>query len=192
VIPPSPVTVPLPLMKPPPAAAPAPAAAPKEKAVPPAAAAPAARPRLPAPPPPQLLARLLAAGLLVAVAAYCLPGPWQIFLPFPWHAGLREAFHTERRAGIFLQIDRAARTFFLLEGRFPESLAELEQAGLLPRSEVVDARGGKLDYSATATSFSLQAPGGASRTVGIGGNFLLDPEFQARVVREEPPLVLLD
>jgi hypothetical protein len=142
--------------------------------------------------PPPWLARLLATALLVTVAVYCLLGPWQVFLPFPWHADLRQAFDTERQAGIFLQVDRAARTFFLLEGRFPESLSELEQAGLLPRDEVVAAQGGELGYSATATSFSLQAPGGVSRTEGIGGNFLLDPEFQARAAREEPPLVLLD
>ena len=187
VVPPSPVTVPLPVMEPrveePPAPAP-PVAKPEP------APAPMRERQRTAPPP--WLARLLAAGLLLAAAFYCLPAPWRIFLPFPWHADLRQAFDTERQAGIFLQVDRAARTFFLLEGRFPESLAELEQAGLLPRREVIAARGGELGYSATATSFSLQAPGGASRTEGIGGNFLLDPEFQARAAREEPPLVLLD
>ena len=126
------------------------------------------------------------------LAAYCVFGPGRLFLPFPWHADLRQAFDAERQTGIFLQVDRAARTFFLLEGRFPESLAELDQAGLLPRDQVIDARGGELSYSATATSFGLQAPAGASHTVGIGGNFLLDPEFQDRAAREEAPLVLLD
>ncbi len=182
--PPSPVTVPLPVIEPqseeppPPVAKPAPAPLPIRE-----------RQRIG---PPPWLARLLAAGLLVAAAVYCLPAPWRIYLPFPWHADLRQAFDTERQAGIFLQVDRAARTFFLLEGRFPESLAELEQVGLLPRRGLFAARGGELGYSATATSFSLQAPAGASRTEGIGGNFLLDPEFQARAAREEPPLVLLD
>ena len=135
---------------------------------------------------------MLAGGLLVAVAAYCLAGPWKLFLPFPWQSDLRQAFDTERRAGVYLQLDRAARTFFLLEGRFPESLAELEQAGLLAPEAVTDAAGGELGYSATATSFSLQASGGVSRTEGIAGNFLLDPEFQERAAREQPPLVLLD
>ena len=186
-VPPSPVTVPLPVM--PPAVAEEP---------PPSSPEPAPRPAPPvrapkqADVPPAWLARVLAVGLVAAVAVYCLPSPGRIFLPFPWHADLRQAFDTERQMGTSLQVDRAARTFFLLEGRFPESLAELEQAGLLARSEVVDARGRELVYSATPTSFSLQVPGGASRTVGIGGNFLLDPEFTARAAREEPPLVLLD
>ena len=184
-VPPSPVTVPLPVMEPPVAEEPpleppapkpaAPVYAPKQAAAPPA-----------------WLARALAVGLLVAVAVYCLPSPGRIFLPFPWHADLRKAFDAERHMGTSLQVDQAARTFFLLEGRFPESLGELEQAGLLAHGEVADARGWELVYSATATSFSLQAPGDASRTVGIGGNFLLDPEFTVRTTREEPPLVLLD
>ncbi|MFQ5350258.1 MAG: hypothetical protein ACE5EG_07445, partial [Thermoanaerobaculia bacterium] len=188
--PPAPVTVPLPVMAPaeeeegPPPPPPPPVAKPEP--------APRPVPAKPAGVPPPWLARLLAAGLLLVVAIYCLPGSWQLFLPFPWHADLRQAFDTERQAGIFLQVDRAARTFFLLEGRFPESLDELAGAGILPRAEVVDAGGLELGYSSTATSFSLQARGGASRTEGIGGNFLLDPEFQARATREEPPLVLLD
>lgn len=187
-VPPSPVTVPLPVMDPPiveeqPAPSP-----------PPVQPTPAPRPQRKsrAAAPPAWLARMLAAGLLVAVAVYCLPGPWRVFLPFPWHADLREAFDTERRAGVFLKVDRAARTFFLLEGRFPENLAELEEMSLLQRGDVAEAHGGELSYSTTATSFSLQYPGGASLTEGIGGNFLLDPEFQERAVRDEPPLVLLD
>jgi hypothetical protein len=189
MVPPAPATVQLPVIEPkteePPAPAPVPPAAP------PPASPRTARPRRFAPPPPWL-ARLLAIGLLVAIAISCLAAPWQLFLPFPWEADLRQAFDLERQKGIFLQVDRAARTFFLLEGRFPETLAELEQAGLLGSGEVVDARGRALEYSATSTSFGLQAPTGASRTEGIGGNFLLDPEFQARAGRDEPPLVLLD
>ncbi len=185
-VPPSPVTVPLPVMEPAVAEEPPPAPPPSPEPAPPVWA-----PRQAAAPP-AWLARALAVGLLAAVAVYCLPSPGRIFLPFPWHADLRQAFDTERHMGTSLQVDRAARTFFLLEGRFPESLGELEQAGLLARGEVANARGWGLVYSATATSFSLQAPEGASRTVGIGGNFLLDPEFTARAAREEPPLVLLD
>jgi hypothetical protein len=184
---PSPITVPLPLATPrveeepegpPPVAEPKPAWPATEKR--------------PTAEPPRWLAHLLAVGMLVAVAAYCLPGPWRLLLPFPWQGDLRQAFDSERQTGIFIQVDRAAQTFFLLEGRFPESLGELELKGLLPRREVVDAHGETLGYSATATSFSLQASGGSSRTEGIAGNFLLDPEFQVRVAREESPLVLLD
>ena len=202
VVPPAPVTVPLPVMKIEPAPAPEPEAdlQPEPQREPEPQPAPEPQ-RAPPPPvrlkpgrtdaPPAWLARALAGGLLLAVAFYCVVER-QVFLPFPWHADLGEAFDKERQAGIFLQVDRAARTFFLLEGRFPESLGELEEDGLLARDEVVDASGGDLGYSATATSFSLQAPGGVSSTEGIGGNFLLDPEFQDRAAREEPPLVLLD
>jgi hypothetical protein len=192
VVPPSPITVVLPVIEPPieeESLSPAPL-------VPPPSVEPelASDPELEGvtSPPPPWLAWLLAGGLLVAVAVYCLPAPGRIFLPFPWHADLREAFDTERQAGVFLQVDRAARTFFLLEGRFPETMAELEQVGLLSDAEVADAADGELGYSATATSFSLQAAGGSRRTEGIGGNFLLDPDFQVRVARDEPPLILLD
>jgi hypothetical protein len=200
---PSPATVPLPIVMPqveegPPSPAPVPEVpsvpSPTPATLVPPTPGPTARPETEARPdgPPPWLPRLLAAGLLVAVAIYCLPGPWRLFLPFPWQADLRQAFDTERRAGIFLQVDRAARTFFLLEARFPESLAELHQTGLLPPDELIGSGGDELTYAATATSFSLQGPEEAARSLSIGGNFLLDPEFQVRAAQEEPPLVLLD
>ena len=184
-VPPAPVTVPLPVLapveeSPPPVAVPEPVPEPVPRPKPAASRA--------APPP--WLAQVLAAGLLVAVAAYSVAAPWRVVLPFPWHADLRQAFDAERQSGILLQVGRAARTFFLLEGRFPESLAEL--AEVVPNARVVDARGRPLVYASTATSFSLQAPGGATWTEGIGGDFLLDPEFQVRSSLDEPPLVLLD
>ncbi len=189
VAPGSPVTVPLPVIEPPeveePAVAPPPPPPPRAKPE-----GPARAPRVETPPP--WLARVLAGALVLAVAVYFTVAPWRALLPFPWHADLRQALDSERQAVVFLQVDRAARTFFLLEGRFPENLDELEERSLLPAGGVLDSRGRSMTYSATATSFSLQAPGGSSRTEGIAGNFLLDPEFQARAEREEPPLVLLD
>ncbi len=162
-----------PAVEAPPAAAPAAPAVERRRRI----AAPAAR-----------TAPLLGAVLALAVLLATGLAPWRLLLPMPWHADLRQALEAEREAAEFVRVDRAARTFFLLEGRFPESLTELHEPPLLPAGEL-----GGLTYSSTAGSFSLGRPGsGAARTEGIAGNFLLDPEFQATSSRREPPLVLLD
>ena len=143
-------------------------------------------------------AALLAAVLLVAAL---LVAPVSFFLPFPWQDGERGSMHARRDAAHLVELDRAAKTFFLLEGRFPDDLRELVDAGLLKPRDVYDSRGRRLSYESQERSYVVRplvvdtaSPGFEE---GIAGNFLLDPEIQIglrsdRDEAAEPPLILLD
>jgi hypothetical protein len=142
------------------------------------------------------IAASLLAGLLLAVL---FRAPGAAVIPFPWQEEERLALAHEQRATLSLKIDRAAKTWFLLEGRFPEHLSQLVQAGYLSPRDLVDPDGHPLQYSVTEESYTLQPTkagkpvAGAETTEAITGNFFLDPEFLT--LPEESaaqPLVLLD
>jgi hypothetical protein len=120
-------------------------------------------------------------------------------IPFPWQQQAREALARDQRAALYLKIDRAAKTWFLLKGSFPDRLEELIQAGLLSPADLTDPEGHPLRYAASEESYSLQplergrpVPG-AETTEAITGNFLLDPEvLNVPPESQAAPLVLLD
>ncbi len=154
------------------------------------AAGPAPRPFLP---------KLLAAGLAGLVVAVLLTRPEALILPFPWQPEERAALAQDQRASLYLKIDRAAKTWFLHEGHFPSSLAELQQAGFLGRGDLRDPQGHPLRYTAGQESYTLepvqgdQPIPGAETSEAITGNFLLDPELlNLPTDSTAPPLVLLD
>jgi hypothetical protein len=139
----------------------------------------------------------LALGGLVAAVAFLAPN--HIVLPFPWQEGERAALAAEQRSALYLKIDRAAKTFFLLEGRFPDQLDELRAAGLLSSADLRDPLGESLQYEVREDSYTLrpvrggEPVPGAETTEAITGNFLLDPEFlSVPTDTETAPLVLLD
>jgi hypothetical protein len=145
------------------------------------------------------LARAAAAVLAALMLAVLFLAPGSVVVPFPWQGEERLALAHEQRASLSLKIDRAAKTWFLLEGRFPEHLSELVEAGYLAPNDLKDPDGHPLQYSVTAESYTLQptAAGkplpGAETTEAITGNFLLDPEFL--ILPEESaaqPIILLD
>jgi hypothetical protein len=145
------------------------------------------------------LARVAAALLAVLVLAVLFRAPGAAVIPFPWQGEERLALAHEERASLSLKIDRAAKTWFLLEGRFPERLNQLVQAGYLSPSDLVDPDGHPFQYSVTEESYTLQPTKagkpvpGAETTEAITGNFFLDPEFLT--LPEESaaqPIVLLD
>lgn len=144
------------------------------------------------------VARLLALAAAVLVVALLLGRPDRLVLPFPWQAGQRQDLAQVQRAALHLKIDRAAKTFFLLEGHFPDDLALLQAAGLLGRSDLRDPQGYLLSYKANGESYIVQpqADGqlvaGVEATEAITGNFLLDPEFITVTPDSQAPLVLLD
>jgi len=144
---------------------------------------------------------LLALVLVVVVVGAVVFVPASVPRPFPWLAAERAEEASTYDALLLAKIDRAAETYFLLEGRFPDRLQDLVALGLLQSEDLVDAQGRTLSYSAAEGAFQIhpvsvdsvaEEPPGGRETVT--GNFLLDPEFLAPVrdQSEEPPLVLLD
>ena len=143
--------------------------------------------------------RALAVLLAVLVVASLLRAANALLLPFPWQQKERQGLAREQRAALYLKIDQAAKTWFLLQGRFPDRLQELVAAGLLADDDLEDSEGHRLLYKASEESYTLDplARGtpvaGAGASEAITGNFLLDPEF-LNVPSETSvqPLVLLD
>jgi Domain of unknown function (DUF4388) len=152
-------------------------------------------------PPPSLgwVGRSLALLLAVLVIATLLRLPDSLLLPFPWQQRERETLVRDQRTALYLKIDRAAKTWYLLKGSFPDRLQDLVAAGLLSSSDLKDPEGRTLLYTAAEESYTLKplehgkpVPG-AEASEAITGNFLLDPE----VLNTTPestvaPLVLLD
>jgi hypothetical protein len=140
-------------------------------------------------------------GVLVALATVVLMvvGPARVLLPFPWQGALREELRGDQRSLQRFKIEQGARTFFLLVGRYPENLDELEANGLVKRDDLTTPEGHRWRITPNPASFVLSASSGAeneegtSWTSSIAGNFLLDPEFVGPAPSTtEPLLVLLD
>jgi hypothetical protein len=143
--------------------------------------------------------KLLAAGLALLLAAALLFRPEGILLPFPWQEREREALGQDLRSSLYLKIDQAAKTWFLLEGRFPANLGELVGSGLLDRTDLRDPQGLPLRYEPGEESYTLQPMdagkpvAGTETSEAVTGNFLLDPEILTVPAESaEHPLVLLD
>jgi hypothetical protein len=145
--------------------------------------------------PARLVGVLLGGLALVALAT----APLQIALPFDYLGGLRERFHEGQSSARELRIQRAAATYHLLEGRFPEQGADLVALGLLTPADLEAEEGARVRFLSTAVSFVAQVgEGEAAQAAGpsvagsITGNFLLDPDFGVGESSAEAPLILLD
>jgi hypothetical protein len=144
--------------------------------------------------------RSLALLLAALMAAVLLRVPDTLLLPFPWQEREREVLVRDQRAALYLKIDRAAKTWFLLKGSFPEHLQDLVAARLLSPADLEDPEGRPLQYAASEESYTLRPldrssrpVAGAEATEAITGNFLLDPEiFTPAAQSTAAPLVLLD
>jgi len=149
--------------------------------------------------------RWIAGGLGLALAvgagAVLWTAPARLLFPFPWQADERSA---QVKAGLdtsYLKIDRAAKTFFLLTGRFPDRLERLIDLGLLGGRDLAGPDGRRLAYAVGEESYTMRPAAGDDENGGalsgvreaITGNFLLDLELLSTpVLSAEPPLVLLD
>ncbi len=156
------------------------------------------------------LASLLALAGAVLLVAGMVTSTGAFLLPFPWETADRQAFLAEEDSATLLELDQAAKTYFLLQGHFPDDLAELVDLGLLRDEDLRDARGRPWVYTPEERRYSVRpllpeeaggqrakAEGGQVEATleGITGNFLLDPEFLRAAqhsTSKEPPLVLLD
>ena len=146
--------------------------------------------------------RLLAASVMVAMVALLMLvaiRPATVLLPFPWNRVDRAAFEKQQLASKSLAIDRAARTYFLIEGRYPDRLAELADRRLVARRTLTDRLGSRLVYRADALSYVLEvgSESGESRPPAvsetISGDFAIDPDyFRGLGENEGIPLILLD
>ena len=140
--------------------------------------------------------------LAATVAAVLLALPWlaprRLLLPFPAQGSARASLERDQRAARHLQLDRAARTYFLLEGHYPDRLDDMPP-GLLPADGSLDPAGHPLAYSSDERSYQV-VPVIDGRPVAelgareaITGDFLLDPEFLRHPEGADiAPLVLLD
>ncbi|MCM2269825.1 MAG: hypothetical protein NDJ75_06970, partial [Thermoanaerobaculia bacterium] len=136
---------------------------------------------------------LAAAALLVGLA---LRAPGLLLFPTPELGAQQEAFERLRRLSRHDLIDRSARTYHLLEGRYPASLGELVERRLLPSRAQQDPGGAAYRISSKAEEYQLfvaseDGTGGARE--GVFGDFLLDRTLFAGLKAEGGvPLVLLD
>ncbi|HEX5715538.1 MAG TPA: DUF4388 domain-containing protein [Thermoanaerobaculia bacterium] len=146
-----------------------------------------------------VLMKALAAVLATLALLLLILAPAAVVIPFPWQDAERLALAGQQQASLYQKIDRAAKTWFLLEGRFPERLAQLVEAGFLSPRDLADPQGRPFQYSVTEESYTLQplvngkpVPGEGT-TEAITGNFLLDPGFLSLPAQSSAqPLVLLD
>ncbi len=146
-----------------------------------------------------VMPRLLAAGLALLVVLAVLFRPEAVLLPFPWQERERAALSQDLRSSLYVKIDQAAKTSFLLAGRFPAHLEELVAAGLIARADLRDPQGRAFRYEPGEESYTLQPFEGGKPVAGtetseaVTGNFLLDPEILTVPAESaEHPLVLLD
>ena len=137
-------------------------------------------------------------GALLLIGGLLYGGD-RMVLPFPWHSGQREDLVRHRQASSMVRLDERLKTFFLLNGRFPDRLEALEAEGWIGPRDLVDSKGRSLVFSPTMSTFVLQSPvavRGASNAWlhqgSITGDFLLDPNLAAFSDPAETPLVLLD
>lgn len=143
--------------------------------------------------------RVLALALAVLVVGVLCRVPDNLMIPFPWQQRERADLARDQRAALYLKIDRAAKTWFLLKGGFPDSLEQLVQASLLSPADLKDPEGHPLRYAASEESYILQPMDGGKPVAGteateaITGNFLLDPEvLNVAPESQAAPLVLID
>ena len=137
--------------------------------------------------------------VVLVLLAVVLLRPNALVYPLFWLEPQRLEFEKQRRGSAYLKIDRAAKTFFLLEGRFPDDLHTLVARGLLANHDIVGSRGRILQYVPDDRGYVIRsavADGtdpGVKKTEAIVGDFFLDPEFVILAPpRDTMPLVLLD
>ena len=145
------------------------------------------------------LSGLVAVATLGGLVVTLLLHGGRLALPIPGQAEALALQEKVQRVSQYQKLDGAARTYFLLEGRYPENLKVLVDLGLLARADLVDEAGRPLAYSTSGLQYSVRpvSEGEAVDTPGlaeaVSGNFLLDAEFLRSIGRsQEAPLVLLD
>jgi hypothetical protein len=146
-------------------------------------------------------ARTAAAVAFLAGAAVVLgivARPAVVLLPYPSQRNERLGLERVVRQARYAAIDRAARNYYLLEGRYPASLEDLVSRDMLTAGQRYDADGHPLVFEPSEDTYQL-APAGsggdrsAAITETVAGDVLLDRTMFASVQEEAGvPLILLD
>ncbi len=145
-----------------------------------------------------LVGAALAALLAAAVVLGVLVRPGAGLLPFPWQDNHRIVLERQLRQSLLQKIDRAAKSYFLVEAHYPDSLAELVELGLLSQADLRDPSGAPIFYSTDDIGYRIELQGSKPVDEGLGisesitGDFLLDPQWLSSESRDEVPLILLD
>ncbi|MEM1203633.1 MAG: DUF4388 domain-containing protein [Acidobacteriota bacterium] len=140
----------------------------------------------------------LAALLVLGLGLSVVQRPSSVLLPFPWQEVPRGTLERQVRQSLFQRLDRGAKTFFLMEAHYPDSLIEVRDAGLVSDVDLEDPARHEFDYSTDGVSYSIllrrrgQQVEGLGTTEAITGDFLVDPQFLSSAATAQPPLVLLD
>ncbi len=125
--------------------------------------------------------------------------PILLVLPIPWQNSARREIERELVEAAHIPIDQAAKAYFLLKGKLPERLEDLESLRLISRAQLRDPLRRPWSWVPNSVSYEL-APAADGipdpqllLSEAISGNFLLDPDFLSlsRSVGEKP-LILLD
>lgn len=148
---------------------------------------------------PDWVAHVVPLVVMLSLAVVVVWRPNSLVYPFFWLEPDRLELEKQRRLSVYSKIDRGAKTFFLLEGRFPDDLHSLVTRGLLAPEDIVGSGGRILSYRPGDRGYIIR-PGsddgtdpGINNSEAIAGNFFLDPEFVIQTPdRGPPPLVLLD
>lgn len=140
----------------------------------------------------------LAAVLLLGLGLGFLLRPAAIVLPFPWFETPRVAIERDLRQSLFLDFDRQAKTYFLINAHYPDSLQEVVGWGLLGGGDLRDPAGYDLAYEGADVTYSIKVKDGDEVVEGLGtteaitGDFLVDPQFFRSAAAAESPLVFLE
>lgn len=140
----------------------------------------------------------LAAILLIGVFLTLLLRPVALLLPFPWQDNTRNTVERQVRESVFRRLDRGARTYFLVEAHYPDTLQQLQELSLVSNADLKDPAGYEMDYRSEQVSYSIRLKDGDEAIEGLGtteaitGDFFVDPQFLANARTAEDPVVLLD
>ncbi len=146
------------------------------------------------------LSRVLRIGavlVMAALLAVAIRQPGRLLFAAPGMGSAADGYQKWLRLCRFELIDRSARTYHLLEGRYPASFEELTSRGLLPAGVRRDPAGGELLLQSGAEEYRILVNGTvdaeSGQREGVFGDFLLDSSMFADLERESGvPVILVD
>jgi hypothetical protein len=140
----------------------------------------------------------LAALILLGVGFGLFQRPAKVLLPLPWYETPRTALERNLRQSLYQDLDRQARSYFLMTAHFPDSVEDLTASGLFSEGELRDPAGFELTYRGQDVGYAITVQDGGETVEGLGtteaitGDFLLDPQFIRSAAAAESPLVFLE